>query len=65
HGGVTYDIPHPSASGPFYWVNRGRHIGVFATWQRTSTHVTGVSRASFSKIHSVAEGIRLIKEAID
>lgn len=32
HGGVTYDIPHPSASGPFYWVNRGRHIGVFATW---------------------------------
>lgn len=32
HGGVTYNIPHPSASGPFYWVNHGHHIGVFATW---------------------------------
>lgn len=32
HHGVTYYIPHPSACGPFYWVNRGRHIGVFATW---------------------------------
>lgn len=32
HHGVTYDVPHPNASGPFYWVNRGRRIGVFATW---------------------------------
>ncbi|KAG1843693.1 hypothetical protein C8R48DRAFT_780534 [Suillus tomentosus] len=65
HHGVTYYVPHPSASGPFYWVNRGRQIGVFATWQGTSTHVIGVSRSSFSKIHSVTEGIRLVIEAID
>lgn len=32
HRGVTYHVPHPDASGPFYWVNRGRNIGVFATW---------------------------------
>ncbi|KAG1836190.1 hypothetical protein C8R48DRAFT_555659, partial [Suillus tomentosus] len=65
HHGVTYDVPHPNTSSPFYWVNHGHRIGIFTTWQGTSIHVTGVSRSSFSKIHSVAEGIRLINGAID
>ncbi|KAG1738073.1 uncharacterized protein EDB91DRAFT_1249370 [Suillus paluster] len=65
HCGVTYHVPRPDASSPFYWVNCGCHIGIFATWQGASTHVTGVSRSSFSRVHSVAEGIRLITEAID
>ncbi|KAG0696457.1 hypothetical protein DFH29DRAFT_1004532 [Suillus ampliporus] len=65
HHGVMYHVPCQDASGPFYWVSRGHRIGIFATWQGTSTHVTGVSCASFSRVHLVAEGIRLIMEAID
>ncbi|KAG2138355.1 hypothetical protein DEU56DRAFT_912517 [Suillus clintonianus] len=61
---VNYDVPAADATGPFYWVTRGRRIGVFSTWQQTSSHVIGVSRASFSKVRSVAEGIQLMKEAI-
>ncbi|KAG2153816.1 hypothetical protein DEU56DRAFT_907295 [Suillus clintonianus] len=62
---VTYDIPPNDAMGPFYWVTRGRRIGIFSTWQQTSSHVIGVSRASFSKVRSVAEGIQLMEAAID
>ncbi|KIK35557.1 hypothetical protein CY34DRAFT_95877 [Suillus luteus UH-Slu-Lm8-n1] len=62
---VTYNVPAADATSPFYWVTRGRHIGIFSTWQQTSSHVIGVSRASFSKVRSVAEGIQLMKEAID
>jgi hypothetical protein len=29
---VTYNIPASDAAGPFYWVTRGRRIGVFSTW---------------------------------
>ncbi|KAG1786546.1 uncharacterized protein HD556DRAFT_1449635 [Suillus plorans] len=61
---VTYNVPAADATGPFYWVTRGRCIGIFSTWQQTSSHVIGVSRASFSKVHSVAEGIQLMEEAI-
>ncbi|KAG1904045.1 uncharacterized protein F5891DRAFT_977548 [Suillus fuscotomentosus] len=62
---VTYNVPAADATGPFYWVTRGRCIGIFSTWQQTSSHVIGVSRASFSKVRSVAEGIQLMEEAID
>ncbi|KAG1737157.1 uncharacterized protein EDB91DRAFT_1249803 [Suillus paluster] len=65
HCGVIYITPEPNSAGPFYWISRGRHIGVVATWQWTSTYVTGVSRSSYSRIRSAAEGIRLIEEAID
>ncbi|KAG1891726.1 uncharacterized protein F5891DRAFT_986599 [Suillus fuscotomentosus] len=51
HLGVIYIIPEPNSVGPFYWINHGRRIGVVATWQQTSSYVTG--------------GIRLIEEAID
>ncbi|KAG1857805.1 hypothetical protein F4604DRAFT_1931310 [Suillus subluteus] len=61
---VNYNVPAADATGPFYWVTRGRRIGVFSTWQQTSSHVIGVSRASFSKVRSVAEGIQLMEEAI-
>ncbi|KAG2079403.1 uncharacterized protein F5147DRAFT_775874 [Suillus discolor] len=62
---VTYHVPVADAMGPFYWVTHGRCIGIFSTWQQTSSHVTGMSRASFSKVRSVAEGIQLMEEAID
>ncbi|KAG1768281.1 hypothetical protein EV702DRAFT_1203370 [Suillus placidus] len=62
---VTYNIPVLDATGPFYWVTRGRRIGIFSTWQQTSSHVIGVSRASFSKVLSVAEGVQLMEQAID
>ncbi|KAG2741135.1 hypothetical protein P692DRAFT_20646226, partial [Suillus brevipes Sb2] len=62
---VTYNIPASDAAGPFYWVTRGRRIGVFSTWQQTSSHVIGVSRASFSKVRSVAEGVQLMEQAIE
>ncbi|KAG1881241.1 hypothetical protein F4604DRAFT_1922247 [Suillus subluteus] len=61
---VNYNVPAADATGPFYWVTRGRRIGVFSTWQQTSSHVIGVSRASFSKVRSVAKGIQLMEEAI-
>ncbi|KAG1868743.1 hypothetical protein C8R48DRAFT_771519 [Suillus tomentosus] len=65
HRGVIYITPEPNSAGPFYWISRGRRIGVVATWQQTSTYVTGVSHSSYSRIRSAAEGIRLIEEAID
>lgn len=83
YGGITYNIPASNASGPYYWVTRGRRIGVFSSWcvasalfvvgkltdfltrQQTSSHVIGVSRASFSKVRSIAEGMQLMENAID
>ncbi|KAG1806127.1 uncharacterized protein BJ212DRAFT_1303779 [Suillus subaureus] len=62
---VTYHVPAAGAMGPFYWVTHGHRIGIFSTWQQTSSHVIGMSRASFSKVLSVAEGIWLMEEAID
>ncbi|KAG2119821.1 uncharacterized protein F5147DRAFT_647697 [Suillus discolor] len=62
---VTYDMPAADATGPFYWVTRGRRISIFSTWQQTSSHVIGVSRASFSKVRSVAEGMQLMEKAIN
>lgn len=32
YSGTTYDVPAPTALGPYYWVTRGRRIGVFSTW---------------------------------
>lgn len=32
HNNVTYNVPAADATGPFYWVTRGRHIGIFSTW---------------------------------
>lgn len=29
---VTYNVPAADATGPFYWVTRGRRIGIFSTW---------------------------------
>ncbi|KIK33163.1 hypothetical protein CY34DRAFT_100092, partial [Suillus luteus UH-Slu-Lm8-n1] len=65
HGGITYDVPSPSASGPYYWVTRGSRIGIFSTWQQASSYVIGVSRASFSRVRSVVDGIQLMEDAID
>ncbi|KAG2339652.1 hypothetical protein BDR05DRAFT_1003152 [Suillus weaverae] len=65
YGNVSYDVLAPNASGPYYWVTRGCHVGIFSTWQQTSSHVIGVSQASFSKVHSLAEGMQLMKNAID
>ncbi|KAG2030390.1 hypothetical protein BDR03DRAFT_1017202 [Suillus americanus] len=62
---VTYHVPAADAMGPFYWLTHGRSIGIFSTWQQTSSHVIGVSKASFLKVRSVAKGIRLMEEVID
>lgn len=32
HRGVIYITPEPNSSSPFYWISRGRRIGVVATW---------------------------------
>ncbi|KIJ57981.1 hypothetical protein HYDPIDRAFT_34614 [Hydnomerulius pinastri MD-312] len=61
----VYELPAPTATGPFYLVTVGRRVGVFSTWQRTSPHVTGVSCASFSRVESVDQGLDLLDEAID
>lgn len=37
YGGITYDVPVPNASGPYYWVTRGRRVGIFSTWCISST----------------------------
>ncbi|KAG2113418.1 uncharacterized protein F5147DRAFT_650360 [Suillus discolor] len=65
HHRVIYIIPEPNSVSPFYWISHGRRIGVVATWQQTSSYVPGVSRSSYSRVRTVAQGIRLIEEAID
>ncbi|KAG2108395.1 uncharacterized protein F5147DRAFT_773602 [Suillus discolor] len=65
YGSIRYDVPAPSASGPYYWVTRGRRVSIFSTWQQTSSHIIGVSQASFSKVRSIAEGMQLIENVID
>ncbi|KAG2749986.1 hypothetical protein P692DRAFT_20730847, partial [Suillus brevipes Sb2] len=67
HRGVIYIVPELNSVGPFYWISHGHHIGVgvVATWQQTSSHVTGVSCSSYSRVGSAAQGISLIEEAID
>ncbi|KAG1781390.1 hypothetical protein EV702DRAFT_1042489 [Suillus placidus] len=65
HGNIRYDVPAPNASGPYYWVTCSRRVGIFSTWQQTSSHVIGVNQASFSKVHSLAEGMQLMNNAID
>ncbi|KAG2338571.1 hypothetical protein BDR05DRAFT_1004144 [Suillus weaverae] len=62
---VAYNIPVLDATGPFYWVTCGCRISIFSTWQQTSSHVIGVSRASFSKVCSVAKGVQLMEQAIN
>ncbi|KAG1720354.1 uncharacterized protein EDB91DRAFT_1257018 [Suillus paluster] len=62
---IRYDVPAPNTSGPYYWVTCGRRVSIFSTWQQTSLHVIGVSRASFSKVRSLAEGMQLMNNAID
>lgn len=29
---MPYNVPAADAMGPFYWVTRGRRIGIFSTW---------------------------------
>ncbi|KAG1797970.1 hypothetical protein EV424DRAFT_1352661 [Suillus variegatus] len=62
YGGITYDVPAPNASGPYYG---SPALDQFLTRQGTSSHVIGVSRASFSKVRSIAEGVQLMENAID
>lgn len=30
--GFSFDIPRANADGPFYFVSRGRRVGIFNTW---------------------------------
>lgn len=32
YGNIRYDVPAPNALGPYYWVARGRRVGIFSTW---------------------------------
>ncbi|KAG1746425.1 hypothetical protein EDB19DRAFT_1631600, partial [Suillus lakei] len=65
YNGFTFDIPSADANGPFYLVNRGRHVGVFDTWPRTSPHVIGVKTSLYSRARSLDDGISCIMDAID
>ncbi|KAG2029071.1 hypothetical protein BDR03DRAFT_988004 [Suillus americanus] len=62
--GFTFDIPHPDARGPFYIVTRGRRVGIFNTWTRTSPHVLGVSCSSYTRARSWSDGVLRMLDAI-
>ncbi|KIK31691.1 hypothetical protein CY34DRAFT_19664, partial [Suillus luteus UH-Slu-Lm8-n1] len=61
----TFDVPRAEVIGPFYLVTRGRRVGVFETWQRTSPYVIGVSCASFTRCRSLDDGLIRMLDAID
>ncbi|KAG2112874.1 hypothetical protein DEU56DRAFT_919746 [Suillus clintonianus] len=61
----SFDVPRAGALGPFYLVTRGRRVGVFETWQRTSPHVLGVSCSSFSCCKSLDDSLVRMLDAID
>ncbi|EGO03374.1 hypothetical protein SERLA73DRAFT_69255 [Serpula lacrymans var. lacrymans S7.3] len=63
--GWAFNVPEPGVQGQYYLVTRGRHIGIFAAWQTTSPYVTGVSRATYTRISSVEARIAGMWLAID
>ncbi|KAG1787613.1 uncharacterized protein HD556DRAFT_1246636, partial [Suillus plorans] len=65
YNGFPFDVPHADANGPFYLITRGRRVGVFDTWPRTSPHVIGVKTSSYSRAWSLDDGILHIMDAID
>ncbi|KIK33265.1 hypothetical protein CY34DRAFT_55060, partial [Suillus luteus UH-Slu-Lm8-n1] len=50
---------------PFYYVTRGRYIGIFSGWDATGPKVLGVSRAIYHRVDSIEQGINIVKGAID
>jgi hypothetical protein len=44
---MTYHVPAADATGPFYWVTCGCHIGIFSTW---------------SVIHIISDSWQLIRD---
>ncbi|OJA21225.1 hypothetical protein AZE42_10035 [Rhizopogon vesiculosus] len=63
--GFSFDVPHTGVLGPFYLVTRGRRVGIFQTWQRTSPHVIGVSCSTYSRVKSRQDGLNRMLDAID
>ncbi|KAG2133685.1 uncharacterized protein EDB93DRAFT_1107519 [Suillus bovinus] len=53
------------AAPPFYYVTRGRKIGVFSGWGNVSPKVLGVSHAIFAKVETIDQGIEALMAAID
>ncbi|KAF8131914.1 hypothetical protein EV363DRAFT_1164747 [Boletus edulis] len=60
-----YDLPPTDATGQLYLITRGRRVGIFAQWSRTSSFVNRVTSAVFMKVGSLDEGIALMMEAIE
>ncbi|KAF8122078.1 hypothetical protein EV363DRAFT_1588210 [Boletus edulis] len=65
YNNFIYDLPPMDTTGQLYLVTRGRRVGVFAQWSRTSPLVNRVRNAVYMKVSSLDEGIALVMEAID
>ncbi|EGN92817.1 hypothetical protein SERLA73DRAFT_156760 [Serpula lacrymans var. lacrymans S7.3] len=62
--GMLFMLPDKTQDDPYYLITRGSQIGVVAK-QKGSLFVIGDSGASFSRIKSILQGWRLVKEAIN
>ncbi|EIW81310.1 hypothetical protein CONPUDRAFT_153860 [Coniophora puteana RWD-64-598 SS2] len=64
HGTACW-VPDNHVTGPFYLVTRGRWVGIFSPWSKTSPYVTGVSGAVFHRIKELETGIQQLFDTID
>ncbi|KAG1836260.1 hypothetical protein C8R48DRAFT_782986 [Suillus tomentosus] len=62
--GFSFNVLHKEAGGPFYLMTRGRQVGVFSTWTRTSPHVLGVSCSSYTHTRSRDDAVIRLLDAI-
>ncbi|EIW79871.1 hypothetical protein CONPUDRAFT_155267 [Coniophora puteana RWD-64-598 SS2] len=62
---VTFWVPDDGVDGPFYLVTRGRRVGIFSSWSRTSPYVTSVSRATFHRVKELEQGMQSVFDAVE
>ncbi|KAG1794533.1 uncharacterized protein HD556DRAFT_1442721 [Suillus plorans] len=66
HMGMYFNVPMDDKPGvTIYYITRGRKIGVFYGWNNVGPWVQGVSRALFTKVDSVDDGIDIVKSTIE
>ncbi|EIW79764.1 hypothetical protein CONPUDRAFT_155161 [Coniophora puteana RWD-64-598 SS2] len=63
--GVSFWLPNEGVEGPFYLVTRGKHVGIFASWSKTSPFVTGVSGAIFHRVKELEGGMARLFDAAE
>ncbi|KIK15806.1 hypothetical protein PISMIDRAFT_25224 [Pisolithus microcarpus 441] len=57
-------LPSEGIDGPFYFITRGRLVGIIARWENTSPLIIGVSGATFGSVSSVERGWKAVEDAI-